>query len=105
VLYLSGYSPAAARAYFATAMRLCRAVGVAPSILLHPLDFLGGEDLEALRFFPGMQLAVDEKLRRVTSYLDIFRRFFDVGPMGVHVAAIKSGSDVKTRQPVFAAAS
>lgn len=102
VLYLSGYSPAAARAYFTNALRLCKVTGVAPSILLHPLDFLGGDDVDALAFFPGMQTPLADKLERVGTYLDAFNRFFDVGPMGRHVEHLRARSDLKTREPVFA---
>lgn len=102
VLYLSGYSPAAARAYFTNALRLCKVSGVAPSILLHPLDFLGGGDVDALEFFPGMQTPIAEKLERVGTYLDAFDRFFDVRPMGEHVADLKTRTDLRTREPVFA---
>jgi peptidoglycan-N-acetylglucosamine deacetylase len=30
--------------------------GIEPSILLHPLDFLGADDVDSLRFFPGMAM-------------------------------------------------
>ncbi len=56
LLMLSTYSPAAARAYFDAALRVCRAAGVGPSILLHPLDLISGDDVKALAFFPGMQI-------------------------------------------------
>src|SRR5262249_44683218 len=49
-IYLSTLSPALALGYFRTALRLCRATGTAPSILFHPLDFLGREDVPALSY-------------------------------------------------------
>ena len=88
LLMLSEYSPAAARRYFDAALRWCRATGVGPSILLHPLDLLSGDDVKALAFFPGMSIPVDEKLARVDSYLDLLQRHFDVGPVGEHAAAL-----------------
>ena len=39
----------------------CRVARVAPSILLHPLDFLGGDDVRSLSFFPGMAMSGKEK--------------------------------------------
>ena len=54
VIYLALRSRAVARAYLASAMALCRARGVEPSYLLHPLDFLGGDEVKELAFFPGM---------------------------------------------------
>lgn len=62
VLYLYSYAPRLAKAYFATALRLCRLTGTEPSILLHPLDFLDGHDAPELRFFPAMDIPVEQKL-------------------------------------------
>ena len=42
--------------YFDAALRLCRLAGVEPSILLHPLDLLSGDDVAGPAFFPGMQI-------------------------------------------------
>ena len=52
ILYLSCYSEAVAMLYFRTALMLCKLTRTPPSILLHPLDFLGGDDEKDLSFFP-----------------------------------------------------
>ena len=52
ILYLSCYSTALAMTYFRTALSLCRITGTPPSILLHPLDFLGGDDGRLHRLQP-----------------------------------------------------
>lgn len=101
LLMLSEYSPAAARRYFDVALRCCRATGVGPSILLHPLDLLSGDDVKALAFFPGMSIPVDEKIARVGSYLDLLQRHFDVGPVGEHAAAVAEQA-LPVRVPDFA---
>ncbi len=88
LLMLSEYSAAAARRYFDAALRICRATGVGPSILLHPLDLISGDDVKALAFFPGMSIPVDEKISRVDSYLSLLQRHFDVGTVGEHAAAL-----------------
>jgi len=96
VLYLEGASPHLARAYFRSALRLCRIAGVAPSLLLHPLDLLGPEDLPAgsgLEFFPGMALGGDRKRRLLVDCLRRFDAVFDVGPMSRHVDAIVADAD------------
>jgi peptidoglycan-N-acetylglucosamine deacetylase len=103
LLMLSAYSPAAARAYFDAALRVCRWAGVGPSILLHPLDLISGDDVKALAFFPGMQIPVDEKIARVDSYLARLREHFDVVPVGEHARALRS-SALPLRMPTFAAA-
>ena len=48
VLYLERVSPPLARAYFRPRCAACRVARVEPSILLHPLDFLGGDDAARL---------------------------------------------------------
>ena len=103
LLTLAGVSPAAARAYLRTALAACRAAGVGPSILLHPLDFLDGKDAPGLDFFPGMATPWRDKLDRVATYLDAFRRRLDVRPVGEHAAAL-GGRRLKIREPNFAAA-
>lgn len=104
LLMLSAYSPAAARTYFDAALRVCRAAGVGPSILLHPLDLISGDDVKELAFFPGMQIPVEEKLARVDSYLERFRRHFDVVPVGEHARAL-AARDLPVREPSFAVTS
>lgn len=84
VLYLSVFSPLLARAYFEVALRLCRLVRVEPSILLHPLDFLGAEDVPSLGFFPAMRLSAAEKLERVEHCLERMQALFDVRSLGEH---------------------
>jgi hypothetical protein len=100
LLMLSAYSPAAARAYFHAALRWCRALGIGPSILLHPLDLLSGDDVKALGFFPGMDIPVDEKIARVDEYLTLLCRHFTVVPVGEHAAAL-AGRDLPVRVPRF----
>lgn len=54
LIYLAQYSERLAMIYLETALVLCRLTRTEPSFLLHPLDFLGGDELQALHFFPGM---------------------------------------------------
>jgi hypothetical protein len=84
VLYLGGYSRALARSYFSTALRLVRLRGIEPSLLLHPLDVLGREDVPALEFFPGMSLAREKKLSLVEECLDELQSSFTVTSMCEH---------------------
>jgi hypothetical protein len=90
LLYLSRFSPGLARLYWAAALDLCRLLGVEPSLLLHPLDLLGADDVSTLSFFPGMDMPSATKLERLGGYLDALCRRFDVVPMGEHAAAIQA---------------
>lgn len=98
VLYASGRSWALARAYHHTALAMCRATGVAPSILLHPLDFLGADDLEHLGFFPGMNMGGADKMARSRWCLEQLKRRFRITTMREH-AATCARDDLPRRVP------
>ena len=103
LIYLAGFSPALARLYFATALTLCRWTGVQPSLLLHPLDFLGVDDgIEPLKFFPGMNIPSKMKLAWLDGFIAAFRRRFEVVPMGAHVDALQASTRLPVVDPVFA---
>lgn len=62
LVYLAGFSRSAFRAYLRSALAACRWRQVEPSFLLHPLDFLGGDSVTDLSFFPGMSTSTAAKL-------------------------------------------
>jgi hypothetical protein len=61
------------RAYLRAALAACRMGAVAPSFLLHPLDFLGGEEVPALGFFPAMNLTRGAKMAAVREVMTILQ--------------------------------
>lgn len=81
LLYIALRSTGAALAYFRFALALCKQTHTVPSILLHPLDFLGADDCPELAFFPAMQMKSIEKMRFVRKALTLLRERFDVGPL------------------------
>jgi hypothetical protein len=90
LLYLSRYSVKLMKAYLEIAISLCQVTRTEPSFLLHPLDLLGGDQISALSFFPGMDVKADEKrlvfeivLRRIT-------KTYCVVPMSEHARSIRS---------------
>jgi hypothetical protein len=84
ILYLSVFSETSALSYFRTALKMCRMAGVAPSILLHPLDFLGCDDAPELSFFPGMGLGRERKAATLTRIFDALCSAFDIITVGEH---------------------
>ena len=76
ILYLSRFSARLARAYAAAAVRLCLVAGIEPSVLLHPLDCLGADEIAGLRFFPAMDLPGERKRRMTGEILDLFGSAF-----------------------------
>jgi hypothetical protein len=101
VLYLDLISPALGSLYFKTALRLCRWAGIQPSILLHPLDFLGEDDTDALSFFPAMRRPSAWKLARVSEHLATLAARFEVMPLGEHAERLERNERLRERAPAF----
>ncbi len=90
ILYLGLYSRWLARTYFASATHLCRWTGSDISLLLHPLDFLGKDDVDRLSFFPAMKISAAQKLSLVDSLLDMMKSHFQLVTMREHAAHISA---------------
>lgn len=101
VQYLAGLSPGLAVSYFRIAITACRLARVEPSVLLHPLDFLGGEDVPSLRFFPSMSLDAKTKISVVERCLDILVRSHAVTGVGAHAAAAGGRGGLAERALAF----
>lgn len=89
LLYLSTFSRTAALAYWRCALLACKLTGVQPSLLLHPLDFLCGDDVSELKFFPGMSMSLNSKLATMSEILSIYAEHFDVVSMSEHATAVR----------------
>jgi hypothetical protein len=96
ILFLSKLSPAFALAYFRAALRLCRLVGLSPSLLLHPLDFLGADDNVGLQFFPAMRLGSNQKMKMVSEALRLYCGEYSVGPVLAHANAVREQSQLQS---------
>ena len=102
LLYLGKFSRIAARSYFRFALAACAATGTQPSILLHPLDFMGREDCAALAFFPGMDMARERKLAILAELFDILSARRETITMGEHAKRAAASRDaLRTLTPVF----
>ncbi|MEO1498288.1 MAG: polysaccharide deacetylase family protein [Planctomycetota bacterium] len=84
VSFLAQKSRSMALAYWQTAMGLCRLRGVGPTLLLHPLDFLGEKDEPSLASIPGMRLSRDAKLSLLSEVLNSLSRGRTVMTVGEH---------------------
>jgi hypothetical protein len=103
ILYLAQLAPALALPYFSAALTACRALGISPSLLLHPLDFLDAADVpESLRFFPAMQMPRERKLAVLERALELYRKRFDVVSVGDHAATIERADHAPRVLPQFA---
>ena len=104
ILYLSRFSPFLAKLYFRMAMKLCQLSRISPSLLLHPLDFLGGDDVKELSFFPAMDLPGEKKVKFVGEILDIYSKYFTIVPIKEHARAIAKEKNIMRFEPRFQSA-
>ena len=98
LLYLSAVAPRLAVPYFRAALSLCQWTATPPSLLLHPLDFLGREDARDLSFFPAMNLPRERKLELVSQALDALCARFAVCTMEAHAAAAAQTPHLPVRE-------
>ncbi len=94
--YLASFSTLAAKSYFRMALRMCQWTGTAPSLLLHPPDFMGREDDTQMDFFPAMQMPVAKKLAVVRWALQQLKNRFRVCTMAAQVKAFGDDPAVPT---------
>jgi peptidoglycan-N-acetylglucosamine deacetylase len=88
VIYLSTFSKLAAKTYWKTAVEMCKLTGTQLSLLLHPLDFMSGEDAPELKFFPAMNLPIEQKLEFLSEILETLGKSFSILNMRQHAKAV-----------------
>jgi hypothetical protein len=103
LLYLSRFSRQLMMAYLQSALAACRALGVEPSFLLHPLDLLGGDQVPQLSFFPGMDLPGHRKERLLFDVLGALAARFELVTMGAHATHVLAAGRLAWRAPALAA--
>lgn len=102
LMYLATFSRAAAKLYWRSAVTACSITGVQPSFLLHPLDFLSGEDVEAMKFFPGMNQPTAKKIELLASTIDAMSAKWDVVTMRQHADAARKTAGVAANRDAVA---
>ncbi len=96
LLFLGGKSRPVAKAYWRMALTMCHLAGTVPSLLLHPLDFLGSDDEPELGFFPGMNMESAKKLDLLDDFLTMWDHRYQTTPLGKYVESL---TDLKGRVP------
>lgn len=90
ILYLAQYSTIVAKTYWKLSLAMCRMARVAPSLLLHPLDFMGADDDSDLAFFPAMGRPAEPKVELTAWMIREMSKHFDIRPMKEHAADVQS---------------
>jgi len=86
--------------YFNAALKLCSLTGTAPSLLLHPTDFLDCDDVSELCFIPGMRLPSEEKLEFVGDILRTLSQQFIILKLQQHAARLSELPAVEPKFPL-----
>ena len=89
VMYLATFSRWLAARYFYAALNFCWMNRVEPSLLLHPLDFMGRNDNTGLDFFPGMSSPFEPKWELARELLGWMSTRFDCLTMREHAKRAK----------------
>ena len=97
LLYLASFSHALALQYFSTALSLCAMTSTQPSLLLHPLDFLGCEDNSSLAFLPGMSMRRSAKLALLADVIDMLARRHEIVTMMRHAELVLASAKTASR--------
>lgn len=84
IQYLGQASRPLAKAFWFGGLAMCKATRTEPSVLLHPLDFLGKEDVPELAFFPAMSVSREKKVSLMDGLFKRLAGGFDVLPMGAY---------------------
>ena len=97
LLYLATFSELAAKTYFKTALKFCLMNKLAPSLLLHPLDFLDGMDAAELKFFPAMNLAAEKKIELLSEFLESFSKHYALKNVREHAREVSLNEKLAKR--------
>jgi peptidoglycan-N-acetylglucosamine deacetylase len=86
--YLGGKARWLASGYHRASITACKITNNPPSMLLHPLDFLGADDDTDLRFFPGMGMPSGQKLDLAAHFIGRLQESYTLVPMEEYVAGL-----------------
>ena len=99
LIYLARFSEYLMILYLKIAEILCRITTSSPSFLLHPLDFIGHDEVKGLDFFPGMDLRRDRKTEIFNLVIKTLRKNFTLTNMSMHAQSIKDSNLIKMQRP------
>ena len=95
LIYLGRFSEMMMMVYLNSALLLCKLTGTSPSFLLHPLDFLGREQVPELAFFPGMDLDRERKMRIFHKVIKTLLRHFKLVDMNTYAKTVLMNKKIK----------
>lgn len=94
--YLATFSRPLSKLYRWQSFSLCRLFGISPSFLLHPTDFLGGDKVSGMDFFPGMSMSTKEKMQQFEELMAFLMKRYRIVDMQTHVKVFKREGGVSS---------
>jgi peptidoglycan-N-acetylglucosamine deacetylase len=88
LLFISNISVGLMKLYFSVALSLCKLTGTPVSFLLHPLDLIGGDQINDLAFFPGMNISSERKVFVFREVLKILSKKYRVVNMSEYAESL-----------------
>ncbi|MCC7400723.1 MAG: polysaccharide deacetylase family protein [Chitinophagaceae bacterium] len=82
LIYISNVSYVLMKLYFGFSIFMCKLTKTSPSYLLHPLDLIGSRESPELKFFPGMNVQRETKIKTFEYALTRLKKHFELLPMG-----------------------
>jgi hypothetical protein len=76
LIYISNISLTIMKVYLFAAIFLCKLTRTPISFLLHPLDIIGGDKIQSLAFFPGMNIISERKVMVFREVLERIKKSY-----------------------------
>lgn len=99
LIYLSRISELLMKLYLTMAIGLCQMTSTEPSFLLHPLDLIGGDQIQELAFFPGMDLSTGRKVHIFNEVMRILSNHYELVTMGKHAEHVRAIGKATSNRP------
>jgi hypothetical protein len=97
LIYLSRISELLMIFYLKMSLTLCRITRTDPSFLLHPLDFLGGDHVHELAFFPGVDIETAKKTFLFKKVINLISIHFELVNMSTKAKQLRRDGNLKVK--------
>ena len=82
LIYICNVSTSLMKVYLRFSIFMCKLTKTPPSYLLHPLDVIGSDHAPELKFFPGMNVQSEKKIKIFEDAMRMLKKNFELLPMG-----------------------
>lgn len=95
LIYLGNISMPLMKMYLNTAIRMCKLTNTPISFLLHPLDLIGGDQIQQLAFFPGMNVSSTKKVEIFKKVIQTLQKNYELVNMTKHHTYLKEHANLR----------